>query len=90
MSETTDGAITDGPVTEGSGTVDRAHCPVDDWAFDPRYTEGVCPLCGWRPPGLAIEPPRFAEIDWFWPAVGAMLLASILMGVLALVAYNSH
>lgn len=65
----------------------RAHCPVDDWTFDPRYTDGVCPLCGWRPPGAPIEPPVSARIDWFWPTVGLMAAVSILMAVLVLVAY---
>lgn len=66
----------------------KAHCPLDDWDFDARYTDGVCPLCGWRPSGPQIEPPRAARIDWFWPTVLVMLLASVLMGVLVLVAYN--
>ena len=66
----------------------RAWCPVDDWAFSPRYTDGVCPLCGWRPEGTRAEAPWLATIDWFWPAVGALLVVSVLMGVLVVIAYN--
>jgi hypothetical protein len=66
----------------------KAHCPIDDWDFDARYTDGVCPLCGWRPSGPPVEAPRAARIDWFWPTVLLMLVASVLMGVLVLVAYN--
>jgi hypothetical protein len=66
----------------------KAHCPLDDWDFDARYTDGVCPLCGWRPPGAPVEAPRAARIDWFWPTVLAVFVASVLMGILVLVAYN--
>jgi hypothetical protein len=27
----------------------KAYCRLDDWEFDPRYTGGACPICGWRP-----------------------------------------
>ena len=65
----------------------RARCPLDEWEFDARYTDGVCPLCGWRPPGAPVPAPRAARIDWFWPALAAMAVASVLMGVLVLIAY---
>jgi hypothetical protein len=68
--------------------VAKAHCPIDDWDFDPRYTDGVCPICGWRPPGAPVEPPRLARVDWFWPTVFVSLVASVLMGILVLVAYS--
>jgi hypothetical protein len=76
---TTDEVLATGP----------ARCPLDDWVFEPRYTDGLCPLCGWRPPGGLVRPPRSARIDWFWPAVVVALIASVVMGVLVLVAYNS-
>ena len=66
----------------------RAHCPVDDWGFDPRYTDGVCPLCGWRPPGAPVRAPRYGQIDWFWPLVAVLVVVSTVMGVLVLVAYS--
>jgi hypothetical protein len=34
-----------------------------------------------------VPPPRFAHIDWFWPALAAMGVVSILMGVLVVLAY---
>jgi hypothetical protein len=66
-----------------------AHCPNDDWDFDPRYTDGVCPLDGWRPPGPKVEAPVSARVDWFWPSVGLLVVMSLLMGILVLIAYNS-
>ena len=65
-----------------------AHCPIDDWTFAPRYTGGVCPLCGWRPEGIHVAPPLSRRIDWFYPALAALLLTSVVMLVLVLVAYN--
>jgi hypothetical protein len=84
------------PVVDVAGAADRrrtrqavrAHCPVDDWDFDPRYTDGVCPLCGWRPPGTPVEPPAFVRIDWFWPVVVLVVVMSVVMGILVLIAYN--
>jgi hypothetical protein len=70
------------------GRTHRAHCPIDDWDFDPRYTDGVCPLCGWRPPGAPVEPPAFVRIDWFWPIVALVVVMSVVMGVLVLIAYS--
>jgi hypothetical protein len=70
---------------EGPNTV--AHCPVDDWDFSPYFTEGRCPLCGYRPPGQ-MPTPQSRRLDWFWPLAGAMVAMSALMGVLVLVAYN--
>jgi hypothetical protein len=63
-------------------------CPIDDWPFAPRYTDGVCPLCGWRPEGVHMDPPLFTRIDWFWPSMGVLLVVSVLMAVLVLTAYN--
>ena len=65
-----------------------AHCPIDDWTFAPRYTDGVCPLCGWRPEGAVVALPLSRRIDWFYPALAALLLTSVVMLVLVLVAYN--
>jgi hypothetical protein len=65
-----------------------ARCPIDDWTFAPRYTDGVCPLCGWRPEGGAIGPPLSGRIDWFYPALVALLCASVLMLILVVLAYN--
>ncbi len=37
-------------------------CEVDDWEFHPRYTDGACPLCGWRPADVTTEPPLAQRI----------------------------
>jgi hypothetical protein len=42
-------------------------CEADDWEFDARYTEGVCPICGWRPEGAPSAPRWLAlsrKVDW--------------------------
>ena len=71
----------------GRAATPRVTCPVDDWEFDPRYTDGVCPLCGWRPPGPRVEAPVSARVDWFWPMAGLLFVLSVVMGILVLVAY---
>lgn len=44
-----------------------AYCEEDSWKFDPRYTQGRCPICGWAPPG-APDAPRWLRaanrMDW--------------------------
>jgi hypothetical protein len=45
----------------------RAFCQVDQWAFDPRYTQGQCPICGWKPEGARAYPTWMAmamRVDW--------------------------
>ncbi len=32
------------------------YCEADNWKFDPRYTQGKCPICGWAPEGVATAP----------------------------------
>jgi hypothetical protein len=64
----------------------QAVCPVDDWTFTPRYTEGRCPLCGWEaPPADALAGP--AGDDWFWPGMTVLLLVSVVMGILVVLTY---
>jgi len=45
----------------------RAYCEADKWSFDSRYTQGVCPICGWAPAG-APTAPRWLKLanrmDW--------------------------
>ncbi|MGZ4208298.1 MAG: methane monooxygenase/ammonia monooxygenase subunit A, partial [Actinomycetota bacterium] len=52
------------------------------------YTDGVCPLDGWKPEGLEFRRPLAARVDWFWPSMIFMAVASIAMGVLVLLAYS--
>jgi hypothetical protein len=65
----------------------RATCPVDDWTFAPRYTDGVCPLCGYHPPGIDTTAWP-SPVDWFWPVFGTLVASSLGMAVLVIVAYN--
>ncbi|HAM01676.1 MAG TPA: hypothetical protein DCQ30_05540 [Acidimicrobiaceae bacterium] len=64
-----------------------AHCPNDDWDFAPYFTDGKCPLDGWRPAGH-VPTPMARRIDWFWPLAGATTAVSIVMAVLVVMAYN--
>jgi len=67
---------------------ETCHCPTDNWDFVPRYTDGVCPLCGYRPEGAPITAPWSARVDWFWPTAAMFLVISVVMGILVLAAYN--
>jgi hypothetical protein len=70
----------------GGETVGRLHCPIDDWDFDARYTEGACPICGWRPEGLAYAAPLwmrvFRALDWELVGLLVMVLLLVLLGIL--------
>jgi hypothetical protein len=57
----------------------RAYCELDKWAFDPRYTQGRCPICGWAPEGARAMPAWMVvaqRIDW--ELFGLLLLADLL------------
>ena len=64
-----------------------AHCPIDDWDFAPQYTDGACPICGWRPEGMEFTTPLAARIDWFWPAMGFLAMVSLAMAITVIVVY---
>ncbi|MFA5787921.1 MAG: hypothetical protein WDA71_13245 [Actinomycetota bacterium] len=73
-----------------------AYCPVDKWGFHPRYTEGVCPLCGWRPDDAAeagILPARLArwaaKVDWSMVTFAILVAAAIAFGIWAIVVHGS-
>lgn len=63
----------------------RAYCELDQWHFDPRYTQGRCPICGWTPEGAA-DAPRWMKLAqrMDWELFGLFMLADILF-VLGLV-----
>lgn len=64
------------------GATITCHCEFDDWEFSPRYTDGACPLCGWSPAGVTLEPSLIERIDWFMVMVVVVVLTSIVMGIL--------
>ena len=58
----------------------RAHCEIDNWTFDPRYTQGRCPICGWAPEGAAAAPRWLALVNRLdWDMLGLFLLADVLV-----------
>jgi hypothetical protein len=64
----------------------QAICPVDQWAFTPRYTEGRCPLCDWQAPGGESYVGRTGR-DLFWPGMAVLLAVSLAMGILVVLTY---
>jgi hypothetical protein len=71
----------------GTGEGVRVTCPTDRWEFAPRFTDGACPLCGWRPEGVTYEPALVERVDWFLAAMVVMLIVSVIIGVLVIRAY---
>ena len=76
-----------GWLRSASTPVERATCPIDNWEFAPQYTDGACPLCGWRPPGRPVTAPLAARLDWFWPSVVFLAVVSVVMAILVIAAY---
>ena len=67
----------------------RAYCEADRWSFDPRYTQGHCPICGWTPEGAANAPGWLALVNRVdWDIVGLFLLVDVLF-LLGLVVANA-
>jgi len=65
----------------------KAICPVDSWAFRPRYTDGRCPLCGWEAPGATVRLPLSRRIDTFGKMAIALTLVSVVMAILVAMTY---
>jgi hypothetical protein len=64
----------------GRASASAAYCELDRFEFDPRYTLGRCPICGWAPEGAPTYPRwiRLAlRIDW--ELLGLFLLADVLI-----------
>ena len=58
----------------------RAFCELDGWSFDPRYTEGRCPICGWVAPGAPDAPLWLLLARRFeWEMAGLLMLLAILV-----------
>jgi hypothetical protein len=64
----------------------QAICPIDQWAFTPRYTEGRCPLCDWQAPGGEAYVGHTGR-DLFWPGMAVLLVVSLAMGILVVLTY---
>ncbi len=62
----------------------RAYCELDDWSFDPRYTDGRCPICGWVPPGAPSAPAWLAvarKFEWELTGLVVLLVVLVILGV---------
>lgn len=58
----------------------RAYCEADRWTFDPRYTQGRCPICGWEPAGAPAAPAWLALANRLdWEMLGLLLFADVLV-----------
>ena len=79
----------------------RAHCDLDNWDFDPTLTDGVCPICGWRPPVKMPAPSALAaaasRVPWDLVFLGVLavvlLVLAVIVGLAAhvnLLPGNSH
>jgi hypothetical protein len=67
----------------------RAYCEADGWSFDPRYTQGRCPICGWQPEGAPDAPGWLALVKRLdWEILGLFLLVDVLF-LLGLVVANA-
>lgn len=62
----------------------RILCEADGWSFDPRYTQGRCPICGWQPEGAPAAPRWLALVDRMdWQMIALVFLADglVLLGL---------
>ena len=67
------------PRLQPAGRPARVHCEKDDWTFDPRYTNGKCPICGWQPEGAPSVPRWLALVNRAdWEMVGLFALVDLL------------
>ena len=58
----------------------RVRCETDNWTFDPRYTMGRCPICGWMPEGAPNAPRWLALANRLdWEMLGLFALADLLV-----------
>lgn len=57
-----------------------AYCETDKWRFDPRYTQGRCPICGWEPAGAPKAPAWLAFLNRLdWELLGLLMLLDVLV-----------
>ena len=60
-----------------------AYCELDDWTFDPRYTEGRCPICGWVAPNAPNAPTWLILARRFEWQLGGLLALLVVLTLLA-------
>ena len=80
-------------MTKGRQTRTRVfHCDLDDWDFDARYIDGVCPICGWAPEGGAQAVPawvrRLRQVQWDFVGLVVFAVTLVVLGIL--VAQAAH
>ena len=69
----------------------RIHCGVDDWDFDPRYTDGACPICGWKPEQGEVTPlpawrQQLARVPWDYVGLAVLFVALLGLGIFVAIA----
>ncbi|MFN2464284.1 MAG: hypothetical protein ABR573_10335 [Candidatus Dormibacteria bacterium] len=69
----------------------RLHCEVDSWDFDPRYTAGACPICGWAPeaiqmPAVPAWQTQLAWVPWDYVGLAALFVALVALGIFVAIA----
>jgi len=67
-------------------TTAKLYCELDGWWFDARYTDGACPICGWRPEGVTYAAPlwlrAYRRMDWELLALVLTVALLIVIGIL--------
>jgi hypothetical protein len=64
----------------------KAYCETDAWAFDPRHTGGVCPICGWRPEAAAARAKpawvtKLRGVPWDIVCLAALVVVLVALGL---------
>ena len=63
----------------------RVYCELDRWSFDPRYTNGRCPICGWAPAGAPTAPfwlQVARRVDWELFALAGLAVLLVVLGLI--------
>jgi hypothetical protein len=77
----------------GEGYFRGAYCTLDRWTFDPRYTDGRCPICGWAPEGAPNAPAWMMlarRVDWELFGLVMFVGGLIIIGLLVARAAGVH
>lgn len=68
-----------------AGASVREFCEVDRWSFDPRYTEGRCPICGWQPDGAPSAPAWLTlarRVEWELLGLIVLFIVLVVLGLI--------